>query len=361
MSVLFSGTNQGRFTSTGAPQIIQLRSDLDWMWVKNETVSYAAGANTGAEFYWQRGMAQGQGTIYVKTLATNALQVGQIAAASGFYLVDSSVNLPSASHAITSITGNGGTHGQPLVLTGDTAALRVLASDVPVGVVRIFNTAGGLQLSGVDFSVGRVVNNVSFDLLYAPVIVNAAGPGTYRVIPYDPIFYPRRRFIASIAVATTGTAAAGNPAMQANQALVTTTVTHQYVVGQSVRFIIPTVTALAFGMTQLDGVEATIIAVGDTNALGLTNTFRVNVDVSGFTAFAWPLTASGGRFTFAQVVPVGEDTALALQANANILSDSTTNTAYLGIQLQAGTLSPAGVANDVIYWVAGKSFNVDNN
>ena len=356
MSVVFSGTNQGRFTSTGAAQVIQLRSDVDWMWVKNFTTIAAA---AGREYYWQRGMAQGRGVLYTAGVPT------QIAAAAGFYLIDSSVNIPGASTAVTSITGNGGTAGQPLVLTGNTNALPVVAANTAVGVVRLFSVAGALQFSGIDFSVGRVVNNVSFDLLYAPVIVNAAGPGTYRVIPFDPIYYPRRRYIGSIVpalpLAGAMAVAAGNPAFAANQALVSLTVTHGYTVGQKVRFIVPRVTATTFGMTELNGLEGTIIAVGDTDVLGLTNTIRVDVDVSAFTAFAWPLTASGGAFTPAQVVPLGEDTAEALLRNVNILGDSTVNTAYLGIQLQAGANSPAGVANDVVYWVAGKSFSVDNN
>jgi hypothetical protein len=191
-------------------------------------------------------------------------------------------------------------------------------------------------------------------------IVNAAGPGTYRVIPFDPYFYPPIRIITKIAVATTGTAAAGNPAMSADQALVTLSVTQNYTVGQEIRFIIPTVTAAAFGMTELNGVEATIIAIGDTDSDGATNTIRVAVDVSGFTAFAYPVTADP-RTTPAQVVPIGENTAVALQYGQNILADATVNTAYIGILLQAGVTSPAGSEGDVIYWVAGKSFSVDNN
>jgi hypothetical protein len=359
MSVVFSGTNQGRFTSTGIPAIIQLRSDVDWIKVYNLSVLAAGGANTGAVFYWQRGFGQGTGIISIKTVGTNALQIAEIAAPAGFYLIDSSVNLPGALTAVTAINGNGGTQGNPLLTTGNTNDMRVLADDTPVGVVRLYNIAGGLQLGGVDFSVGRVVNNVSYDLLYAPAIVNAVGPGTYRMIPYNPLYYPRNRFIGKIAIATTGTAAAGNPAMAANQALVTLTVTHGFTVGQRVRFVIPSVTNLAFGMTELNGVSATIIAINDTDAMGLTNTIRVNVDVSAFAAFVWPLTADT-PFTFAQVVPVGEDTAAALSAGVDILGDSTVNTGYMGIQLQAGTLSPAGVADDVIYWVAGKSFDVNN-
>lgn len=336
MSVLFSGTNQGRFTADGSAKIIQLRSDLDWMWVKNETVSYAAGAGTGAEFYWQRGMTQGRGTIYVKTAATNALQVGQIAANSGFYLVDSSVNSPSASVALTGIT-NG---NPPVVNTGDTSLLN------NGDVVRIYSTVGALQLGGLDFTIGAIIANTSFTLAYMAQIANAnPGAGTFRRIPFNPLYYPRRRYITKIS--------------QAAQAIVTLSVTHGYKVGQKVRFIIPEVSATYFGMTELNNQVGTIVAVGAADADGVTNTITVDIDTSGYTAFAFPLTTSGG-FTPAQVWPLGQDTAESIDASVSVLGDATLNEGYIGIELKAGTSSPAGAANDVIYWVAGKSFIIDN-
>ena len=89
MDISFAGTFQGRFVSTGQAQFIPLPAGVSYMKVRNETVSYAAGAGTGAEFYWQLGDAVGRGTIYTKTAATNALAVAQIAANSGFYFQDS--------------------------------------------------------------------------------------------------------------------------------------------------------------------------------------------------------------------------------------------------------------------------------
>lgn len=60
------------------------------------------------------------------------------------------------------------------------------------------------------------------------------------------------------------------------------------------------------------------------------------------------------------MIPVGEDTAEALALSADILSDATENTATIGIQLAGGAGNPGGAAADVMYWVAGKSFSVDN-
>ena len=183
MSVVFSGTNQGRFTSGGVAEIIQLRSDVDWMWVKNETVSYAAGAGTGAEFYWQRGMANGRGTIYAKTAVTNALTVAQIAANAGFFLVDSSVNAPGPSLALTGITNA----APPVVNTANTGSLN------NGDIVRIFATVGALQLQGLDFTIGNIMAGASFELSFMAAIANAnPGAGTFRRIPFNPLYYPLR-------------------------------------------------------------------------------------------------------------------------------------------------------------------------
>lgn len=337
MSVIFSGTNQGRFTSQGKNVILAVNSGVDWIWVKNITVSYAAGAGTGAEYYWQQGMPQGRGTIYTKTATTNALAVAQIAANAGFYLVDTTVNLPGPSLALTGITAG----NPPVVNTTNTSSLN------EGDIVRIFSTVGAKQLGGLDFSIGNIVASTSFELSFMTPIASAnPGAGTFRRIPYDAYYYPQTRYITDIS--------------QASQAIVTFSVDHNYTVGQSVRFIVPTVTAAAFGMTELDGLEGAIVAIDQADVNGVTNTITVDIDTSGFTAFAFPLTTSPG-FTPAQVVPIGENTAVALSLGANILGGATENDGVFGIQLQAGASSPAGVEDDVIYWVAGKSFDVDNN
>lgn len=328
--IVFTGSNSGRFTSDGTAKLIYLPTDVDWMYVLNETVSYAAGAGTGAEFYWQRGMANGQGVIKTKTAVTGALAIAQIAANSGFFLTDTSDQTPGAPVATTSISN--GT--PPVVATGTTTGL------VSGDVVRLIDPVNALQFGGIDFTIGTIVASTSFELTYGPTIANAVGAGVYRKIPYQPLFYPRRRTISSIS--------------QAASAVVVLTVTHGFTVGQRVRFVIPAVNATYFGMTELDGVEATITAVSTAN-----NSITVDVDTSGYTAFAWPLTTSGG-FTPAQVVPVGEDTAQANSSGVSVLGDATLNQGQLGMTLAAGTASPAGANNDVIYWVAGKSFNVNN-
>lgn len=326
MSVVFSGTNQGFFTSSGASVIIQLRSDVDWMYVYNYTQIAAASASTGYQFYWQRGMAPGTGLEYESNAGSTAINLVALASG-GFTLVNNTINIPGPSVPITAISA-----GTPPVVTASPAGLID-----GVSVVRIYNTVGVQQFGGIDFTVGTIVPSTSFQLKWAPTVA-AGTTGSYRVIPYNPYFYPYTRVISKIT--------------QAVQAVVTMTVQHAWTVGQRIRFIIPTVTAAAFGMTQLNGVEASIVAVDLVN-----NTITVDVDTTGFTAFAWPLTTDP-VFTYPQVVPVGEDTALALANNVNILGDSEVNQGFIGISLASGVQSPAGQASDVIYWVAGKSVNV---
>lgn len=332
MSSVFSGTMQGSFTSTGATKILQIREGVDWIKVRNLTVLGADQTTAVAgEFYWQFGFPQNSQIAYLKSNAANAANLTQYTTAGGFSAVNNTINVPGPSVAITSITNA----TPPVVATGST--LNLAAGSV----VRIYNTVGAQQLGGLDFTIGAVVANTSFTLAYMRGIA-AATTGSYRIIPYDPYFYPPTRVITKIS--------------QATQAIVTLSVTHGYTIGQVIRFVIPTVTPTAYGMTQLNGVQATIVNVGQADTNGITNTITVDVDTTAFTAFAWPLTTDPVH-TPAQIVPVGENTAQAIASNTNLLSDSEVNLGYIGIALTGGAGFPGGANGDIMYWVAGKSFS----
>lgn len=331
MSSVFSGTNQGSFVGTGGAFLVPIRAGVDWMMVWNFTAaSNVATPGEGVFYYWQLGMAPGTGLEIKKSDGTNVLNMLDLAAG-GFTLFDTTINIPGPAIAVTAVD----TGVPPTVHTGNTAGL--FNGDI----VRLYNITGAQQLGGIDFTVGDVVGNTSFELAYMRSIV-AGTTGNYRRIPYNPYFYPPTRVITKISAAV-------NP-------IVTLSVTHQFTVGQVIRFVVPTVTAAAFGMTELNGVQATITDVGQADVDGITNTITVDVDTSGFTAFAWPLTGDGG-FTPPQVVPVGENTAEAIAAGFDILADAEFNIGEIGIQLGGGINGPAGSEGDVIYYVAGKSFS----
>ena len=320
---------QGTFVSTGLATTIPLRSDVDWMHIWNATNLAAAVDGTGIEFIWQRGMAVGTGLQYIRRTAggiTDLMGSNILAAPTGFTLANTSIPTLGAPVAVNNVTAA----LPPLVLTGNTQGM--VTNDGHI--IRLINIVGGQQFGGIDFSIGAVLNNASIALAYAPQPI-AATTGFYRIVNPNPLFYPRRRVPTIIT--------------QAAQAVVTTSVQHDYTVGQQVRFRIPP----QWGMIELDGLTGTIIARNIAVGTG-NNTFTVDIDTTGFTAFVLPLTAAA-PFTPAEVVPVGE-TANALYAN--LLDDATNNISLIGMTLAAGANTPAGVAGNVIYWQAGKSFNM---
>lgn len=322
---------QGAFTSTGSTVRIPLRSDVDWMYVYNLT--QANGAQTtavGVKYYWQRGMAAGAKWTTFASNAAAASNLEQYITSNGFTLYDTSLQTPGALNATITAISNAAI---PVVTNSGTNGL--VAGDV----VRLVNVTGAQQLGGFDFTVGyNTLSTTTFSLDYMSQIV-AGTTGSWRKINFNPIFYPRRRFITSIS--------------KASQAVVVTSVTHGYTIGQQVRFAVPA----AYGMTQINGLTGNIV---DINTSTTVNSFTVDIDSSAFTTFAFPLTAAV-PFTPAEVIPVGEDTATALLYGTDILGDSTENVSTMGIILTGGVNCPGGAASDQIMWVAGKSFSVDSS
>lgn len=316
----------GSFTATGENKTLQLRADVDFIEVWNQTVLDAAGDGDGAQFYFQRGMTNGRGLIYVKEATIGALVPDQLAAGLGFNLINSTENVISSARAITSSTDA----TTPVFSVSDTSGLSEGT------IVRVAAQTGQTSVNGFDFEVTDVSAGSSFKMRYAmandPGVVGSGG--TYRIINFDPQFYPRRRFVVKIT--------------QASQAVVTTSVRHGYVLGEKITLNV----SAPWGMTEINGMSGTVVARTD-------STFTLDIDSSTFTAFTFPLPAAV-PFTFAEAIPAGMNTAQALSDNVDILGAATVDTAYLGVELVAGTGSPAGVENDVIFWRAGRAFSVDN-
>jgi hypothetical protein len=383
-STNLSNPNAGNASRGQANQtIIQIPSGADWLSVRNYTQYGTVGANGGAyfngtananvgiEFFWQRGMAAGTGIVNAYKASASAVLSGDTLVSGGFTLYDPSgqdsgaqpvLGNPVATTASTNAT-------RPVVSTGNTAGVIVGS------IVRLSNTAQ-TDVNGIDMVVSAVTANTSFTLLAASNALATApgaigGAGFYRLVNFDPLFYPRRRYITKIT--------------QAANAQVSVSVPHNYAVGQAVRFNIPAVS----GMVQLNPSAANNYLVGNIVSIVDAYNFTVDINSSAFTAFTWPTIAQQPS-SFPEVTPVGEDSALSLSssaaqvpldqwgvpvynANNGLLSDATVNTGYLGMILGAGgnglelttpILGPAGSiswsagdvpTSDVLYWVAGKS------
>lgn len=327
---------QGNFTqgATATNIRIPLVSDVDRFTVYNITQMAASQTTAvGVQYYWQRGFPQGAMIEYLKSNAANAANLIQYLTTGGFNLIDTSVQNPG-------VLNNGSTGisaisiaTPPVVTVGSTTGMSA------GNIVRLYSTTGAKQFGGMDWTIGyNTFSPTTFDLSYGSNPTAAGTAGSFRVIPYNPIFYPRVRNITSI------TSSGVN-------SVVVTSVTHGYQVGMKVLFAIPKI----FGMVEMNTLEATIIAVDNTVTV---NSFTVNIDSSAFSAFTFPASASQ-PFTPAQVIPDGEDTAFAANNNLNQLVDATNNVSYIGIELAAGANSPAGSASDVIYWVAEKADSVN--
>lgn len=317
---------EGTFTSDGNAKNLDIRCDLDSMQVINYT-NLGQTAGEGYMFDWQRGMASDTGVQHTRG-AAGAVSVSALTSG-GFTLLDTSVQTPGAP-----LTSTGITAATPAVVS-----LASTAGLVNGDIVRVYSSTGMLQIAGMDFTIDTLVANTSVNLAYLAA-VGFAAPATAAVIrriPNDPIYYPRARYITAISLAS--------------QAVVTLSVTHGYTVGQRVTMIVPS----QFGMTQMNGLRARIVAINTT-----TNTITLDIDSSGFTAFAFPASASV-PFTFAQVVPFG-DAPLTIAnpgGDQSVLDGATDNRAILGMRLAAGVNSPAGSNGDVIYWKAFKAERYD--
>lgn len=109
----------------------------------------------------------------------------------------------------------------------------------------------------------------------------------------DPIFQPAMRLISDIT--------------NANPAVVTTDIDHNYLDGEIVRLIVP----VGFGMTQVNGKKGQITVLSPT-------TFSININTIGFDTFAASPTLPTAH-TCPQVIPVGEISSTLQGATKNTL------------------------------------------
>jgi len=325
--------SQGSFISTGNAQVLSIPSGFSWMQVENETAADQDTADLSFLFLFQvsSNTCSGNTLVFTKlgTQANDPVTVDVAPAALGITPFTSGG--PRIGNRVA--TTNGTNAVQPVYTTATTAGLS------EGSIVRLTNQDGQLNMCGYDWAIDTVVADTSFRIAatLANTPGNAAGNGFYRIVPFNPLFYPPYRYIcdAQSVGATT---------------VLRLTVPSNYLVGQEVRVLMPD----AFGMTQINELVGTVLAVDDT--LG-NQTITLNIDSSSFDAFDFPQTFTQGIASRAMVVPVGIDTATALGLGVNVLVDSVTNNGFIGATLAAGTTSPAGQDGDVIKWIAGTSYS----
>lgn len=323
MSSLSSPLIYGTYTSTGAPFVLRIPSGVSYYRQKNYT-QWASTANPGvvklAE--WNASMPAASAFAMQNTNGA-ATDQAVLFTTGGFSATDTgpNTNPVGAATALTAITA-----ATPAVVsTASTSGLFAGA------VVRIYGTTGMLQVAGMDFTVGTVVANTSFQLAYlaAAGFAAPATAGFWRQIAFQPAYYPRTRYITGIT--------------QAASAVITMSVTHNLTVGQLVRVYVPA----GFGMTQMNGQLCAVTAINTT-----TNTITVNVNSTAYTAFAYPTSATAAAgISFPQVVPVGDAPTL----GSELFDGATDNQSYIGLNIGSNV---CGALNDVIYYEAWRGITV---
>lgn len=330
MSSAISAILTGSFTSDGAVENISLPSGYDSFSMINITDLGSSAGNTNVmRAQGTSLMPAGYGLYNPKTSGAATLALETMATSGGFTFISDSAGISNGG----SVALNGTEINQANPAVANTASTANLVDTV--SVVRLFNTTGMLQVSGMDFTVGTIVTDTSFQLKYlnSSGFAAAATSGQYRIINASPRYYPRNRFITGITAASS--------------AVITMSVTHGFTVGQAVRIIVPD----AFGMVEIDGLLGTVTAISTAN-----NTITVNIDSSGFTAFAFPTSAIAATgVSFAQVVPVGEAAVNSVsQPYGNLLDDATDNQSFTGVSIGT-TVQTTG---KVYQWFASKGVSL---
>jgi len=263
----------GTFRTNGDPQSfnVRLSDEPDVFVIRNNSFP---DSGTPKESRWYKGMEEGAALTLnaAPDLSTNVLTQG------GFTFIDRE-NLPNfAPLPTTAITCTGGWQCD-MVDTGNIN---------PGDWVRLYDTTGALQIGGYAFEVASVNVNVSITLyVNNTTLVLAADATAGQVIKFIPKgHYPSWSYIASISSV-------------GSRATIEFTGHHPYTRGEIVTFRVPK----QFGMKEINNKSARVI---DSVNTAFSFYIDVDIDVSGFTPFAFPLSAEaapGAGFSPALVLP----------------------------------------------------------
>lgn len=333
----FTIVSQGTFTqpATAVNQIIPVPSGMDYFRTVNLTqITKNPSSSTcvigeffnGGETVASQLNGSNDGICTYKTGSSAALLANSFSnlSGSGFTYVTS---FPAPQAALTGTT-----------ITNATPAVATVTNTYSNGDdVVIYNSTGALMYSGMTFTISSVSGS-GFTLLGLNTPGSAATAFTVRrVNQYTPV-EPSFLFVTAIT--------------QATQAQVTTSQVHNLVVGQKVEFTVPG----SFGMVQMNNFNQASSKPPIVTAVVDAYNFTVNVNSTGYTAFAFPASsASPTAALFATVAPAGQS------ATYNPVTGVTTGYNFTTVPfrsgvfvpymyLPAGALAPGGQAGDVIMY-----------
>lgn len=338
------------YTSTGASKYIPLPSSADFFTIRNFTQIGGAGTVCiGGDWYGPKfglGQSPANDGIRYRIAGSNAVLMDKFSTATatnGFTYVTSLPQVEAqAANAITAITA-----ANPAVVSQTNTYSNG-------DIIRIYNTTGMLQISGMDFQISSASGS-AYTLLGLPATASngfatTATAGNTRKVGNTLLaplaVNPEMMYISNLSVAT--------------QMVVSTTVDPSlfYSAGMEIRLSVPS----SFGMTQANGLTGTILAVNAVAAssnIGAYN-LTLNINSSAFTAFAFPAsTSSPTTALFATFAPAGASTQQDPTTGVFTGYDFTlqpfrTANFTPGIIVGGGATSAGGANADVMDWIAYK-------
>ena len=364
----YSRLAKGKFTSTGAAQVINLPFLPGYIELLNFT---AANTNATTQLvpyaYWHSDM--GAGTAVIQGYNATPALIFDTVSSNGF----SNFSAGQLNQFGSTLAISGITKANPAVVT--TTTNHGYASGDVVMFQGLFqsSTTGMSQINGVPFTVtvtGATTFTIPWNTNQSNYTALSGSPASASVkkVLYPNMYFPGTNVISAITTGTTTT--------------IDTTSAHNFVVGQEVAFRIPT----AWGTTQLNSLPNTTVPgspiYGYVIAVTDYNTVIVNFNSSAYTAFNSNIPiASVPGLSYAQITAVGDVNTggVAISSGSSLypspkfmpIGTTTFNTingpaiqgSYItnssqGFVVGAGagrvltTASLVGAANDVIYWRA---------
>lgn len=285
----YSKVLRGTFTSTGVNKPVYLPMKPDSFKIWNKT---AWAGTTANDVFNAIGFAEdANGTAYAEIIVGAAATVNYKLTSGGFTFFQA--GQPTFG-AVKTMSGSFVTQANP-------ANIEITSHGYQTGdVVWVYGTTGMLQIAGIPYTVTRVDANNFTIPVNSSGFAAAATAGFVKQFLYPDLYIPELCFITNIS--------------QAANAVITTNINHAFVVGQEVSFILPS----GWGMTEINGLKGTVLSV-------TSGSITVDIDSSGFTAFAYPTSATAAAgITFPQVFAIGDQ-------NTGYSLNSSGNVPYLGI------------------------------
>jgi hypothetical protein len=295
----YSKLAKGFFTSTGAAQIINLPFLPGSVWMTNYTAA-ATPANHGIpRAYWNSQMGQGFAVadLFNSTpvLTTGVVTTNGISNFSAGQLLQFGAVFNNTSNAFSinkAAAGQITTNSAHGLTTGQVVIFQNLYQTSTTGMPQIDGIPFVITVTGATtFTIPWNTNQSNYTAFNTATSTNNVG--SFKQVLYPFLYAPGVNIISALTLAATTT--------------VVTTSPHNFVQGQEVAFRIPT----AWGTTQLNSLPDLLIPgspiYGYVTSVTNSTTFVVNINSTGYTAFATnPTVASVPGLTFPQVLAVGD-------------------------------------------------------